>query len=508
MDDSSAASAIQSWFSGNVARGQMEEQRVNTNLEKGGSGASNYKAETGLRRRKTTKMSRMSSFNGRTIDNLVFFQHAQFNASLKGIIDIQARLTEPFALVVAMEAYNEANDNDYTKYNNYIVLNVDHEKAWFSIKRNGLIVNLMELTEVVETKTSLGLEPEVITTYWLSYDRDNMTLKYGKGYAMEETTLLICDFSEGLTDADKIAKKRQTWSMFFGIYDPNRKDVTLLLYRKPSDIKKGVEKAVLGEQKAGFIHMEPIIEVRKEPLVVNPSPFVMASSKATMNLIDKNQYTFSSELPAPCRMLYETIVSSELDMEFEMGTMDVRFSDAIRYSMTTPGCLLHKTLQGKPYLRITIGPSAKESPGIPYVLEFWPPGSKSAVHNHGSVCAIIKVVFGTIQNGTFNKMPSCVYDSKQSRTVAPQELLRFDAYKGDVMWMSPEWFQTHQLRNVSNDYCATINCYRYDVDDPIQWNLFDYVNDANGQMGNFFPNTDFTFGQMRQLVLEEWANRR
>ena len=68
-------------------------------------------------------------------------------------------------------------------------------------------------------------------------------------------------------------------------------------------------------------------------------------------------------------------------------------------------------------------------------------------------------------------------------------------------------YQTHQLRNVSSDYCATINCYRYDEDDPIQWNLFDYVNDANGQMGNFFPNTDFSFGEMRQIVLEEWANR-
>ena len=45
-------------------------------------------------------------------------------------------------------------------------------------------------------------------------------------------------------------------------------------------------------------------------------------------------------------------------------------------------------------------------------------------------------------------------------------------------------YQTHQLRNVSDDFCATINCYRYDEDDPIQWNLFDYVNDANGQMAH------------------------
>ena len=40
---------------------------------------------------------------------------------------------------------------------------------------------MTDLTEIVESKSSLGLEPDVITTYWLSYDRDNMTIKYGKG---------------------------------------------------------------------------------------------------------------------------------------------------------------------------------------------------------------------------------------------------------------------------------------------------------------------------------------
>ena len=113
--------------------------------------------------------------------------------------------------------------------------------------------------------------------------RDNMCIKYGKGYAMEETTLLFCDFSEGITDAQKVAQKREKWSMFFGIYDPERKDVTLLLYRTPNDIRKGVTKAVAPGQKAGFIHMEPLIEIRKEPLVVNPSPFVMDASKVKLN---------------------------------------------------------------------------------------------------------------------------------------------------------------------------------------------------------------------------------
>ena len=338
-----------------------------------------------------------------------------------------------------MESRNPAYDRDYTKYSNYLALNVDKDKAWFSVKKNGELYKLSDHTEVVETETSLGLEPDVITTYWLSYDRDNMVIKYGKGYAMEETTLMFCDFSEGVTDAKDVAMKREEWSMFFSIYDPDRKGVSLLLYRSSLDIEKKLVKAVAPGTKAGFIHVEPLIEVRKEPLVVNPSPFVLDASKVTMNLIDKHQFIFSSELPGPCRVLYDTIKNIGLDTEYEMGIMDCKLSDAVRHSMTTEGCLLHKTLQHKHYLRITIGPSANQSPGIPYVLEFWPPGAESPVHNHGSVCAIVKVLFGTIQNGTYNKMPSRVYDADATDKFEPKQLFQFDCNKGDALWMSPEW---------------------------------------------------------------------
>jgi len=430
------------------------------------------------------------------VDGLVFYEEAKFNASLKGIIDIQGRLTEPFSLVIAMERRNTSYDHDYTKYSNYLALNVDRDKAWFSVKKSGMIENIHDLTEVLENETCLGLESDVITTYWLSYDRDNMIIKYGKGYAMVETTLMICDFSK---------RGKREWSMFFSIYHPDRNGVSLLLYRSSLDIEKKLCKAVAPGNNAGFIHVEPLIEVRKEPLVVNPSPFVMDASKVmNLNLIEKNQYTFSSELPAPCKILYETIENIELDIEYELGDMDMRLSDAIRYSMTTQGCLLHEKLKSKSYLRITIGPSARQSPGIPYVLEFWPPGAVSPVHNHSSACAIIKVLYGTIQNGTYNKMPSTVYDTE---TFQPKELFHFDCHQGDVLWMSPKWYQTHQLRNVSEDFCATLNCYRYDEDDPIQYPDFDYVNNANGQMENFFPNTDFSFGEMRRIVLKEWDAR-
>ena len=65
-------------------------------------------------------------------------------------------------------------------------------------------------------------------------------------------------------------------------------------------------------------------------------------------------------------------------------------------------------------------------------------------------------------------------------------------------------FQTQQLRNLSQDYCATINCYRYD--DDIQWNQFDWINHRNGLVGNFYPNTDLSFGEMRETVLNEFES--
>ena len=189
---------------------------------------------------------------------------------------------------------------------------------------------------------------------------------------------------------------------------------------------------------AAYAHMESLIKITKQPLVANPSPFVFDAAKATLNIIDRGLFTISSELPPACKVLYETMRNCDLDDEYELGVSDSRFSDAIRYSVNTEGALLNSKLKTKNYLRITMGRGMGESPGIPYVLEIWPPGAKSPIHNHGSVCGLIKILFGTIQSGIFNKVPSTILDSENH--FRPKELMKFDANKDDVLWMSPEWF--------------------------------------------------------------------
>ena len=67
-----------------------------------------------------------------------------------------------------------------------------------------------------------------------------------------------------------------------------RTETKILLYRTPSDIVQHKEKALGEKEVAGFIHMEPLIEVRKTPLVANPSPFVLDATKATLKIIEEN----------------------------------------------------------------------------------------------------------------------------------------------------------------------------------------------------------------------------
>ena len=103
---------------------------------------------------------------------------------------------------------------------------------------------------------------------------------------MKETTLLICDFSEGVTTAENWQGKGSSGRCFFrNLLSEQR--LKFFLYWTPSDIVQHKEKALGEKEVAGFIHMESLIEVRKTPLVANPSPFVLDATKATLKIIEE-----------------------------------------------------------------------------------------------------------------------------------------------------------------------------------------------------------------------------
>ena len=61
------------------------------------------------------------------------------------------------------------------------------------------------------------------------------------------------------------------------------------------------------------------------------------------------------------------------------------------------------------YLRIPTGPNFGNQPGQPFVLEIWPRGHYSPVHNHGETVAIIKMLSGTLKSEWYNPL-SDVYN--------------------------------------------------------------------------------------------------
>ena len=234
--------------------------------------------------------------------------------------------------------------------------------------------------------------------------------------------------------------------------------------------------------------MEKKVSFYPHPLTQNWSPLVLDSSRATLDMLSTNHFTMSANLPATCRELYENVGSAGVALE-------PRLCDAINYSINTRDKILNTKLKKRQYLRVTVGSGRGSSPGIPYVLEIWPAKSESPIHNHGNAFAVIKVLYGAIKVTVYNK----TWDGEKNQ----EELMNFTAIQGDVTWMSPNWFQTHKLRNESDQlFCATIQCYKYGEDDKLMWPYFDYLE--GNTVKEFLPHSDFEFTNMRARVLEEY----
>ena len=259
------------------------------------------------------------------------------------------------------------------------------------------------------------------------------------------------------------------------------------------------------EVKNPLIESEEKRRFVKYPLAGNKPPIIKDSFTVTMFDLDKGEFTFSDDLPLACRELYNIVKG--LDLEFPADPV-IKLSDAIRYSINTEGKFLNRILKSKTgefgdpsevYLRVTMGPDLRTGPGIPFVLEIWPSGCRSPIHNHGGACAVIKVLFGQIQISVYNKATNPPTEMKP--------LFKFDAKQGNLTWMDDNSYQAHELRNTTNDFCATVQCYRYQDDDAIRWPGFDFIRDGKVcEQDTFYPNSDTTFITMRQTVLKEYTD--
>lgn len=333
-------------------------------------------------------------------------------------------------------------------------------------------------TPYVDAKNNMGLIDTNGAYYWFSLDSQNQTLRLGIGEARVET--IVYQFTFFFQDNGD----RKTNKLFMESLE------TIHISSESTDI-------------------EPI-RLLRDPVTNKMAALVKDRDSLSMDDIAKGTYLPKANLSLAAQQLYDCIAGKK----FVLDDYDFpEFTQAIEYSIKTPGCWCNKKLKEKStefnkdkpnlletYLRITLGQNNGESPGIPYVMEIWPVGHYSPIHNHSAANAIIRVLNGEINVSQFPFL--CA--SKDG--VPPFTVANF--HKDQITWISPTLNQTHQLRNLpGNAYsCITIQCYMYDQTDKGHYDYFDYIDD-NGDEQQYEPDSDMDFVQFKELMKKEWANR-
>ena len=326
-------------------------------------------------------------------------------------------------------------------------------------------VNLEPSNEpLVDTSNTKGLTTQSGAYYWFSLDSQNQRLYAGIGEARIENTIYSFQLSN----------------------KPNEKLFLESLVYVASDNLN-------------------ITRILRDPITKSIPLLVKCTDHLTMHAIASASHMPKANLSSMSQKLYDCISGKN----FILNTPDFPdFTKAIEYSIATPGKWCHECLKSKAtefnkdkpdyketYLRITLGENNGESPGIPYVMEIWPVGHYSPIHNHGGSSAIIRVLNGSINVSLF---PFLSDDG-----VLP--FANADFNKDDITWISPTLNQVHQLKNLekNKDTCITIQCYMYEEENKKHYDYFDYI-DANSETQQFEPDSDMDFIEFKNTIKRQW----
>ena len=342
----------------------------------------------------------------------------------------------------------------------------------FLTKKKFLVKRIKDSDKYQSESKIGGLTEKSGAYYWFSLDSQNQLLQAGIGEPRIET---LC------------------YSYQFDIHDKSLHKKNKLFLESLVSIEIPVE------------DINPI-RLLKNPITTSIPMIVKGTNELTMEDVASNLYLPNSNLSSAAQILYEC-VSGE---KFVLNTSDFPdFSKAIEYSINTPGLWCNTRLKEKAtefgknpqpletYLRITLGQNNGESPGIPYVMEIWPVGHYSPVHNHSEANAIIRVLQGNIHVSLF---PYLCNDPEGVDPFATK-----DFKKDDITWISSTLNQVHQLKNLEiNDIaCITIQCYLYDNDDLKHYDYFDYLGN-NNKKKQYEPDSDMDFLEFKQRMKYEW----
>ena len=230
-----------------------------------------------------------------------------------------------------------------------------------------------------------------------------------------------------------------------------------------------------------------------EHFVKDREPLI--SKNPTMIDIDSRNLVIPEDLPEEGRRLFKRIEN--------LGNSDIdkKLIDAINFSLYTKDCLLYERLKEKKfnskdpnmtYLRVPFGydVGAPGQPGQPIVLEIWPKGHYSPVHNHGDSVAVIKLLSGTLRSEWYNPL-------SDNYNEIPKVIKSAILHKNDLTWMTPCYYQTHKLISIDKDKAAvSIQGYAHiHSSNPYEKykDFFNFILPTSPKLIEFYPNRDFIF---------------
>ena len=372
----------------------------------------------------------------------------------------------------------------------------NEEKMGLKIELNESAVKINKLPNLeplIDANNKYGLTTKKGAYYWLSIDSQNQKLQVGIGEARIENA--IYQYSFPFTN-DKERKQNKSFLESLVMID--------LCTTTISEIQSLIVSG--GSCQNSIVPLQLL----RDPITNTIPLLIKNTNDLTMKHIAKATYLPKSHLSSVAQQLYDCISGKKFVLN-DASFPD--FSKAIEYSIATPGLWCYEKLKEKStefdkenpnvletYLRITLNQNNGESPGIPYVMEIWPPKHFSPVHNHSGANAIIRVLHGKINVKLF----SFLCDEKDS--IEPFNEVQF--VKGDITWISPTLNQVHQLKNLetNKNTCITIQCYMYDEIDKTHYDYFDYL-DSNGNKKKYEPDSDMEFIEFKEIIKEEWKKR-
>lgn len=199
------------------------------------------------------------------------------------------------------------------------------------------------------------------TVYWLSLDKNNHRLRYGKHFTNNMMTLLEAD----LKDPQYVLALGSSPSLLNpAITPPKQKWLT----RSKCEMNLSTSYSWLSTATDINVQVDPAalaktaVTVLPLPVTIDQSPFIKPSEEITLLELEECKFTVPTNLPMACQILYGNVAGANIALDDEDFPF---FTEAIGRSCETPGAWCYEMLRKKAsehkrpldyqYLRITIG---------------------------------------------------------------------------------------------------------------------------------------------------------